>query len=329
GKFHRIEVNVKDRPDLSVLVQRGFYSAPPPDDAPRNEAKRNEAKGKTNDAAPGEQTKTLFAALRSPFPKTALQTSLALNYYDLPPDGMILTASVQVDFEASKATDGAASQPERAEIIGALYNDKGEVKKTFQRGLSFAQAASNASPNARRYLILSNNMAVTPGLYQVRVAARDPRTGRTGSAMQWLEVPDLAKGALAMSSIFIGERSDKEAAPASGEQSVGAPVVINVDRRFARSSRMRFMTYVYNAARPQSASPDVAVQVQVFRDEQPVVTSPLSKMDTEGVTDFVRLPYAAELPLGGLTPGSYVLKITAIDRVAKKSVTQRTRFIVE
>ena len=90
------------------------------------------------------------------------------------------------------------------------------------------------------------------------------------------------------------------------------------------------MVFVYNAARaPADSKPDVALQVQVVRDDQPVITSPLRKVSVEGVEDLVRIPFAAELSLGGLPAGRYVLQITAVDRVSKQSASQQTRFEIQ
>jgi hypothetical protein len=90
------------------------------------------------------------------------------------------------------------------------------------------------------------------------------------------------------------------------------------------------MLFVYNGSRaPADARPDVALQIQVVRDDQPVVTSPLRKVSVEGVEDLSRIPYAAELSLAGLPAGRYVLKITAVDRVSKQSASQQTRFEIE
>jgi hypothetical protein len=74
--------------------------------------------------------------------------------------------------------------------------------------------------------------------------------------------------------------------------------------------------------------PDVAVQVQVVRDDQPVITTALRKISTDGVLDLLRLPYAAEVPLSELKPGRYVLHVTLIDRVSKQSTTRQTHFDV-
>ncbi len=106
-------------------------------------------------------------------------------------------------------------------------------------------------------------------------------------------------------------------------------VLLSVDRRFARTSHIRFLTFIYNSAPASAGTPDVALQVQIFRDDQPVFTAPLTKLRADAGTDFTRLPYMAELSLSTFPPGRYVLQITAIDRAAKTSTSQRTRFAVE
>jgi hypothetical protein len=106
-------------------------------------------------------------------------------------------------------------------------------------------------------------------------------------------------------------------------------VVLSVGRRFAHTSWIRLTTFVYNAAPAAGSKPDVALQIQVFRDDQPVFTAPLVKVATEGVPDLSRIPYAAELALASFPSGRYVLQVTAIDRTAKTTATQRTSFVVE
>jgi hypothetical protein len=71
------------------------------------------------------------------------------------------------------------------------------------------------------------------------------------------------------------------------------------------------------------------LQIQVVRDDQPVVTTALKKIETEGLQDLQRLPYAAEVPLEGLPGGRYFLKVTAVDRVSKRSASQQARFEIE
>src|SRR3712207_3415115 len=224
-----------------------------------------------------------------------------------------LTVSVEVDSEALGFKPDGTGEPASLDVVGAVVSDKGEGVSDFDQSLTVAPVQTTG---ARRRVIYNQQLQLKPGLYQVRVAARDRRTGRSGSSAQWLEVPDVKKGGLALSSLFVGETGDGS-----------AQLAVCADRRFARDSRLGFFLYVYNAAR-QAAPPDVALQVQIFRDDQPVVTKPLVKIDTVGMTDLARLPYGEDLSLGELPAGRYVLQVTAIDRAAKSSATRRASFIV-
>ena len=183
--------------------------------------------------------------------------------------------------------------------------------------------------------IYSYQFRLEPGLYQVRFAARDRQSGRLGSDMQWIEIPDLKKSGFTLSSLFIGERlKEEEASRATTtggqeESLTRGLMLIAPDRRFPRTTLMRFTTYIYNAKWSAAVPADVALQVQVFRDDQPVITTPLSKVRTEGLTDHTRIPYAAEIALAQLPAGRYVLQVTAIDRAAKASAPRRVNFTVE
>ena len=139
----------------------------------------------------------------------------------------------------------------------------------------------------------------------------------------------MGKGGFAMSSIFVGERAAGEKADALNPEDVPRSVLLSVGRRFRRTSFIHFLTFVYNAAPAAQAKPDVALQIQIFRDDQPVFTAPLTKLRSEGVADPRQLPYMAELSLGDFPAGRYALQITAIDRAAKATASQRTDFVIE
>ncbi len=343
GRFRRIEVSVRRRPELTVLVQRGFFTTEPTDAPVRKhkEAKRETKHADTNDgAAPVANIPAanmphpaLMAALKSFAPKTALPTALTLNYLNTPEYGLLLASSLQVTVAMP-----ASTQNKHIDVVGAVYNQSGQVVASFERHITVTPKASESTPpaptvavttNAPQQIVTTHQTRIAPGLYQVRVAAREVESGHTGSASQWLTVPALDGGKLTLSSIFLGERP--RGAEAAGQ---GAPeqtqALVNPERRFLRNTVLRFVLYVYNPAlvNPTTA-PDVALQLQIFRDDQPVVTTPLRKVATEGLPNFTTLPYAAEISLQDLPTGRYILQATAIDRTAKTSATQRVKFIVE
>src|SRR6185436_3772863 len=158
--------------------------------------------------------------------------------------------------------------------------------------------------------------------------ALDLKGGTRGSANEWITIPDLQSKQLSMSSLILGERTAAEDLTSSTPIDTGAlgQVSVNLDHRFARTSYLRFVAYIYNAipsgAAPQSgagpgpgmltsgstkpAALDLATQVQIFRDNEPVITTPLRKLTPNGA-DLRRIPYSAEVKLDQLRPGSYVL----------------------
>jgi VWFA-related protein len=328
SKYQRIEVAVRERPDLRVLVRRGFYNGAPPPEPTRSEKKKKSDK-KPDDAPVGPQPsaaeRELLSALHSPIPRVALPTSLAVGYVHAETEGSLLTISVELEPNALTFLQGEQKRAD-FEVVGAVIDDRGKPVKHFGQRLSVTP--NPLLPESQQHVVYSFRFPLVPGLYQVRAAARDANSGRTGSAMQWVEMPELKKQ-FSMSSIFLGERTAGQQAAQLKPEELPRSVLLSVDRRFARTSHIRFLTFVYNSAHGSTGQPDVALQVQIFRDDQPVFTAPLSKLRTDEGMNLTRLPYMAELSLATFPPGRYVLQLTAIDRAAKTSTLQRTRFVVE
>jgi VWFA-related protein len=321
--FGRITVSVKGHPEYKVLVRRGYFRLDT-DALPRVLAARHRPQP---DAAPTPTRATapeLISAIVAPYPASALPMALSLSYQDVPSIGSVVTASILVD-GAELSFDATPGQPAAVvEVAGVVFNTTGQQVASFKNQLNLSAGAGGQRPEGWRGIVSQYNVQLTPGLYQVRGAARDVRAGRLGSAMQWIEIPDLAARRLALASLQLSERVAVKTAQAETRQ-VLRP---SIDARFAARSALRFHTYVYNAARDGRGQPDVVLQVQIFRDNQPVVTAPVRALQTRGATDPARLPYEAELPLDTLTTGRYQLRVTAVDRLAKTTATQRINFEV-
>ncbi len=331
-KYRRVEVAVRGRPELRVLVRRGFFDRAPSEEDLKDKKKKSEkAKPEVTDVSaqkpPAERE--LQTALRASLPRAGLPTSLALGYVNGQNGLGLLTASIEVENSALTYQNGEQGDQPRAsfDAAGLVLDAHGKPVNGFRQTLD-VRPAPGASMSGQ-HVVFSSQMKVAPGLYQVRVATRDTHSGRVGSAMQWVEVPEFKQGALSMSSIFLGERQSSVRPEEMKPEELARGVVLSVGRRFARTSWARLTTFVYNATPAADSKPDVALQIQVFRDDQPVFTAPLIKLSTEGVADMARIPYAAELALASFPAGRYVLQVTAIDRSAKTTATQRTSFVVE
>ena len=325
GRFRELDVKLVRRSDLTVRVRKGFFDLDPPTatDAANN-------KKKTEESAPTKTpTVKLREAIGKAYPQRALPILMSVDYYDVAGKGPMLSTAVQLPGEFlsfGEQPDGKIQAV--IDVSGVFYDDKGMPKASFIERILSTAPSLEAAKNNRADITFAYPAALPPGLYQVRVAARDDKSGNIGTAHSWIEIPDLAKKQLAMSSLLLGERPQPKVENVSDTEDV-SPVALSASHRFSRDSTLRFLFFAYNTLKsPTDQKPDVAVQVQVVRDDQPVITTALRKITTDGVTDLARLPYAAEIPLAELLPGRYLLRVSIIDRVAKQSTARETHFDV-
>ena len=324
GKFRRIEVSITGRSDLKVRARRGFLP-----EAANPRAKQGDAR-----ATPPATAKTadgeLRDAINSMLPQKALRTSLSANYIDLPENGLLLTIAMKIPGDALTYTPVADKLGAVVDVVGGVFNDQGQLLSSFKDELKPVASSTDQSALRSQRVIYTSQLAVKPGLYQVRVAARDAQSKRTGSATEWIEVPDLKSGRLTLSGLFISERAAKQGQAQAGEDAFKL-ANLNVDRRFAKTSKLLFLAYIYNAARGATPpdAPDVTIQAEVYSGHNLRLKTPLRKVPTEELTDLARLPYAAEIPLTSLAAGRYTLRLAATDRTARMSASQSVTFEVE
>jgi len=321
SRFRNVEVKLVGRSDLTVRVRKGYYDLDP--------AAPTVAKATTQPPVPQSAPAKLRESLKAPYPERSLPVLMSADYYDVIDKGGVLSTAIQMPGEFlvfGEQPDGKIQAI--IDLSGIFLDEKGVIKASFLERIVTTAPSVEATKASHNDITFTYPVKLPPGLYQVRVAARDDKSGKIGSAHAWVEIPDLAKKKLTMSSLLLGERTQATMTNVSSPSGV-SPVALSASHRFRRQSTLRFLIFVYNAAlSPADQKPDVAVQVQVIRDDQPVLTTALRKVTAEGVLDMARLPYAAEIPLNELLPGRYLLQVTLIDRVTKQSISRQTHFDV-
>src|ERR1041384_6153521 len=99
------------------------------------------------------------------------------------------------------------------------------------------------------------------GPYQMRVVVRDVGSQRTGSAMQFVEAPDLENNRLALSGIVLSSADEADKASASEQDVRSGPAV----RQLRQGAMIDYRFLIYNA---QAGSTEM--QMRLLRDGQPV-----------------------------------------------------------
>jgi hypothetical protein len=209
-----------------------------------------------------------------------------------------------------------------------------------------------------------NHPIKKPGAYQLRAAVRDAGSGKAGSASQFIEVPDVTKGKLALSGIVLKERDPSMSAPAAAVTGhsngngnpapappgaeKGAPAQAGAkqapaatqqadddDARGGPALRVfqpgKLLTYgvqVINAKADGGKQPEVDTQLHLYRDGKEMYVGKPIPVQTAEQPDPKRLVTGGYLRLGtGMEPGDYVLQIVATDRNASDKSNTATQWI--
>ena len=310
-KFRHVKISVAGQPELTVRAPRGYVDGPKP--ATNTAAAAAESKpAKTPD-------NEIRDALTDSFPTHGLPVLLSLTYLNTPANGLVVTSSMEITGNGLTYGDDG-KQPATIRLAGVVLNDRGKVAGSFRNQLNINPRNSSDAGGGVFY---NHHTPLTPGVYQFRVAARDEKSGRVGSATQWIVIPDLSRNQLTLSSLLLGgqvieDRNNKASNP---------QVQLSVDHSFPRTLPMGYWIFVYNAKRDAGGNPQLTVQTHVLRDGRAILSSPQRKVNNGG-PDPQRIPFGEELALKTLSPGRYDLKVTITDGLAGTTATQLADFIV-
>jgi hypothetical protein len=183
-----------------------------------------------------------------------------------------------------------------------------------------------------------------PGAYYVRVAVKDQASDKAGSAYEFINIPDLSKGRLAISNMFILNNNDDATWVRSGatKEQISNLLAPTMQRDLSRSPALRtyapgesieYMALVYNA-NLKDKKPDLESQFILFKDGEEYKKGEPQTVDFDGVADFTRIPIRKKMILGTEMPkGDYVLQLQVKDKLesSKKNslAIQTLNFVVE
>jgi len=172
-----------------------------------------------------------------------------------------------------------------------------------------------------------------PGAYQYRVAIRDETSGAVGSASQFIEVPNLKKNQLTISSIVLSSMTvDEWNKVSSGGASPTSTNALNDTalRQVKTGSILRYGYEIYNARAAASGKADLTMKVRVFRDSKILLDGQAKPLEMQN--DIRHIAASAAIGIGTeMVPGDYILQIIVTDNAApvkKRIASQYVQFEV-
>lgn len=299
GRFRAVDVRVT-RPGLTVRARKGYV---PPTGKPAKPAK---------DGFDARIPAPIREALASPLPVRDVPLSL----FAAPFAGPRPKASVALVLEIGGAQlpfvekDGLFH--ENLEIHTLAIDAAGKVQSGGQDTAPLNLRPASHAAVVAHGLRITRRFELPPGRYQIHVAVREVNGGAIGTIRQDLDVPDFARGPVQMSGIALTSTAAAgitTANPDPGLKEV-LPGPATATREFSRTETLSLFAEVYDN---ETAAPHkMAIKTSVLGDTGEVVFTAgdeRSSADLQGHTGGYG--YTAAIPLSGLAPGRYVLRVEA------------------
>jgi VWFA-related protein len=340
-RFHRISVKVK-RPGLKVRTRTGFFGIRDEETRPVRRTREEQ----------------LLAAITSPFSSPDVSLRLTTFFGNTAEEGSFMRAMLHLDgndLKFNREPDGKYKAV--LDVVGVTFGDNGRVVESLDRIHTLALTEDLYRKMLRQGLIYTLNVPIKKaGAYQLRMAVRDTATERTGSASQFIEVPDLKKNRLALSGLIVtspdkatttkvgattdaanetssastvkenGQAAAAIGAASSEDDTLASPAV----RQFRQNADLLLAYAIYNARLDKATGqPKLVAQTRIYRDGQPVFVGKEQPVSVQtSYSDLKRIGLLAELKLGsGLAPGEYVLQVVVTDTLRNDKHRAATQWI--
>ena len=184
GKFNHIQASIIGRADLTVRLRTTYFkTAPLPILSLKKKTEKDPKKAREDD---------LRLVIDAPVSQRQITTALDLNLAQMPGVGTQVTATIQISREALTFDLSDGKQSADLDMGGIFYDDKGKPVSSFVGRLKVFPVPDNASAERRAQAVYAFHAWLPSGLYQVRVGVRDIKSGRIGSAAQWIDVPKVS-----------------------------------------------------------------------------------------------------------------------------------------
>jgi VWFA-related protein len=322
GRFRRLKVQV-NRADLKLDFRSGYYAG-------RDFEHLNRA----------DREQQLEDELATQLPRVDVPLYAGTAFFRQDDSHYYLAVSLvvpgsQIPFVTEKEKDNAT-----IDIIGEVREGGkfpvGQLRDTVK-------LAVDSTRDVRRKNVQYNTgFVLAPGSYHLKFVIRENQTGRMGSFETDVQIPDLRKTPLKMSSVVLSSLR----APFTGKRSGANPLVRdqmelvpNITHVFAPDQHLYLQYEVYDAAKgrnpaatatngqngtakdaqatkPPRDSIRVLTNIEFLQgttkiyESKPVVANAVTAPDRKAVI------FQMDLPLQALKPGLYLCQVNVIDDVA-------------
>jgi VWFA-related protein len=288
GKFRKVDVKVR-RPGVTVRARSGYYAA----DGTRLEARETQELASSNDLGLSGLTRPTGLPLRAMAPVLARAGSGDDRRAIV---GLVLTARLPAPPRAISET---------LTVVRNTYDASGAPGPPVRD--SWTLALSPPTGDVLHYDVTAE-LTLPPGRYQIRLNGTSAALDRSGSVYADVDVPDLSRASVALTSVVLGTEPDP-AAPRTDALAPHLPLLPTTERRFQAGEPLAVFARVYQGGAVALA--DVTVTVKVSDNTDRAVIESALTLTPSDFDDRRGAPARVGLPLDRLVRGPYVVSVSA------------------
>jgi VWFA-related protein len=291
GKYHKLEIKV-NRPGAKVYSRAGYYAKA---DTPAKDLTKEQA---------------IVRAARSPLAKRDVNVGGVLQYRFTQDNHAEIDVNLAIDANNLTFKQEADGKYHTTfDVVGFLVNGKGKSEDGFSQEVTTAFTSEEHKAALANGISFTGHASLTPGNYQLRAVVRETATGKLGTLSQYIEVPDMTKKRLIMSSLFL------YAVDLTQPNTNAAPIVLNALRQLPRKLDLRYAAIVYN---PKLEGGKHQLKSQIFITQGTRVVFKGPEQPIAADIQNGQVPFIGQINLGKARAGRYILTVVITDSLADK-----------
>jgi len=285
-----------------------------------------------------DRERQLTDQLQSDLPASDIAVYLQALYFRLPADKFYVPVSLVVPGSQIPFVKNGDRNKATLDIMGRVTNQNniqvGYIRDTVKLAVSTAQQVQ------RKNIQYSTGLTLAPGKYKLKFVVRENQSGRMGSFEADIQVPDMKKIPLKISSVVLASQlqpnpSKKNPSPLVRD---GVEWVPNVPHVFRQDQHLYLLYELYDPAHEKSATESkpsskdpvhVLTSIEFLNGTTKVYETPLIKADTINVSDRDAVSFQFDVALDKFQPGTYICQVNVIDDAGGSYSFPRTAILVQ
>jgi GWxTD domain-containing protein len=276
--------------------------------------------------------KDLEASVNSTIKFNILPIQVRADYFPLTETSVLANITLQLENKdlQFQAKDGV--QKAVVNMYGRITTMARRVANVFEDTVTVDSPAEFLAEQAKKSSIYQKSVPLAPGLYRLNVVVRDVVGGAMNNYELALNVPHFDPDKLAMSTLVLADQIEKVPTKSigTGQFVIGTTKVRpRVSNTFRRDEKMGIYMKAYNFGADEKQKPSGQVDYEIIKNgSNEKVLEHSQQLNTIAGASTSQVTFEQLLPLKGLQPGQYTLKIKVTDNIKKQALTPNVTFTV-